>query len=101
MAKKKLKNYIFQKGIPKSGNNYPIAWNLLDKNVEYLKDEMLGYIKASSARDTAINLYPNLDTRITNNKEYWRQPCNGTTLLPEMCGGLYTKIDIKKAFVFF
>ena len=45
MAKKKLKNYIFQKGIPKTGNNYPIAWNLLDKNVEYLKDEMLGYIK--------------------------------------------------------
>tara|TARA_B100001013_G_scaffold80600_2_gene43550 strand:+ start:91534 stop:99069 length:7536 start_codon:yes stop_codon:yes gene_type:complete len=70
MAKKKLKNYIFQKGIPKTGNNYPIAWNLLDKNVEYLKDEMLGYIKASSARDTAINLYPNLDSRITNNKEY-------------------------------
>ena len=49
---------------------------------------------------TEWKLYPKTPmssyAQVTNNKEYWRQPCNGTTLLPEMCGGLYTKIDIKK-----
>jgi hypothetical protein len=70
MAKKKLNNYIFQTGIPKSGNNYPIAHNLISKNVEWIKDEMMGYISEKVTQHTAANTYPNVDARITNNKSY-------------------------------
>jgi hypothetical protein len=49
---------------------------------------------------TEWKLYPRTPmssyAQVTNNKEYWQRPCNGTTLLPEMCGGLYSKIQIKK-----
>ena len=32
--------------------------------------------------------------QVTNNKRYWTTPCNGSTALPEMCGGLYQKRNI-------
>lgn len=31
----------------------------------------------------------------TNNKKYWTSPCNGSTIPPEMCGGLYQTKKIK------
>ena len=70
MAKKKLNNYIFQTGIPKNGNNYPVAHNLIDKNKEWIKDEMMGYIAEKTSQDTAADLYPNISNRITNNKTF-------------------------------
>ena len=30
----------------------------------------------------------------TNNKRYWSTPCNGSILLPEMCGGLYKNTEV-------
>jgi len=30
----------------------------------------------------------------TNNKKYWSTPCNGSIMLPEMCGGLYKQKKI-------
>jgi len=32
----------------------------------------------------------------TNNKKEWATPCNGTTPLPELCGGLYKKRKIQR-----
>ena len=32
----------------------------------------------------------------TNNKKYWDSPCDGTAYPPNICGGLYQKIKIKK-----
>ena len=70
MAKKKLKNYIFQTGIPKSGNNYPIAHNLISKNVDWIKDEMMGYILEKTNLHTKADIYPNTSNRITNNRTF-------------------------------
>ena len=70
MAKKKLTNYIFQTGIPKSGNNYPIAHNLISKNVEWIKDEMMGYILEKTNLHTKADIYPNTSNRITNNRTF-------------------------------
>ena len=33
-------------------------------------------------------------SQTTNNKKNWATPCNGTTALPELCGGLYKKQKI-------
>jgi hypothetical protein len=43
-------------------------------------------------------LYPYTDmssyAQVTNNKQYWSTPCNGTSTPPEVCGGLYQKKKI-------
>jgi len=33
-------------------------------------------------------------SQVTNNKRYWSTPCNGSIMLPEMCGGLYKQKKI-------
>ena len=49
---------------------------------------------------TQWKLYPRTPissyAQVTNNKQYWRKPCNGTSNPPTMCGGLYDNIEIKK-----
>jgi len=49
---------------------------------------------------TQWKLYPRTPlasyAQVTNNKQYWRSPCNGTSSPPTICGGLYDKIEIKK-----
>tara|TARA_Y100000590_G_scaffold416269_1_gene514855 strand:- start:48 stop:467 length:420 start_codon:yes stop_codon:yes gene_type:complete len=30
-------------------------------------------------------------SQTTNNRRFWSTPCNGSIMLPEMCGGLYKK----------
>lgn len=44
MAKKLLKDYFFQPGIPISGNRNPNAWYLLTQNLEFIKDEVVAYV---------------------------------------------------------
>jgi hypothetical protein len=44
MAKKLLKDYFFQPGIPLSGNRKPNAWYLLSQNLEFIKDEIVAYV---------------------------------------------------------
>ena len=34
--------------------------------------------------------------QVTNNKQFWSSPCNGTSTPPEICGGLYKNKKIKK-----
>jgi len=34
--------------------------------------------------------------QVTNNKEYWSSPCNGTSTPAEICGGLYKNKKINK-----
>ena len=70
MAKRKVTNYIFQPGIPKSGNLYPNAYDLIQNNLEFLKDESVAYVADRVATDTAANDYPNAVARLDNNIEY-------------------------------
>ena len=70
MAKRKVENYIFQPGIPKSGNLYPNAYDLIQNNLEFLKDESVGYVADRVATDTAANNFPNAVNRLDNNIEY-------------------------------
>ena len=44
MAKQKIDTYIFQPGIPLSGNRYPNAYELIKNNIEFIKDEAVGWI---------------------------------------------------------
>ena len=70
MAKRKVVNYIFQPGIPKSGNLYPNAYDLIQNNLEFLKDESVAYVADRVATDTAANNFPNAVARLDNNKEF-------------------------------
>ena len=70
MAKRKVVNYIFQPGIPKSGNLFPNAYDLILNNLEFLKDESVGYVADRVATDTAANNLPNAVNRLDNNIEY-------------------------------
>ena len=70
MAKRKVTNYIFQPGIPKSGNLYPNAYDLIQNNLEFLKDESVGYVAERVATDSAANEFPNAVNKLTNNIEY-------------------------------
>ena len=70
MAKRKVVNYIFQPGIPKSGNLFPIAYDLIQTNLEFLKDEAVAYVADRVATDTAANNFPNAVARLDNNKEF-------------------------------
>ena len=48
---------------------------------------------------SAWELYPQTPagsySQVTNNKQYWDTPCNGTTTPTEMCGGFYNKRKVK------
>ena len=70
MAKRKVVNYIFQPGIPKSGNLFPNAYDLIQNNLEFLKDESVGYVADRVATDSAANDFPNAVARLDNNIEY-------------------------------
>ena len=70
MAKRKVVNYIFQPGIPKSGNLFPNAYDLIQNNLEFLKDESVAYVADRVATDTAANNFPNAVARLDNNKEF-------------------------------
>jgi hypothetical protein len=43
--------------------------------------------------EKAYKLYPTYAVgsyaQVTNNKRYWKSPCNGLTMPSDMCGGLY------------
>tara|TARA_Y100001954_G_scaffold229108_1_gene274583 strand:+ start:30567 stop:37946 length:7380 start_codon:yes stop_codon:yes gene_type:complete len=44
MAKQKVETFIFQPGIPLSGNRFPNAYELIKNNIEFIKDETVAWI---------------------------------------------------------
>ena len=67
MAKTKVEQYIFQPGIPLKDNRYHMAYELIKNNVEFICDEVVGYIATQVA---ATPTYPNAVSIITANKEF-------------------------------
>ena len=53
MAKQKVESYIFQPGIPLSGNRYPGAYELIQNNVEFICDEVVAWIAAQVTANAA------------------------------------------------
>ena len=67
MAKTKVEQYVFQPGIPLKDNRYHMAYDLIKNNVEFICDEVIGYIATQVA---ATPTYPNAVSIITANKEF-------------------------------
>lgn len=44
MAKQKVEQYIFQNGIPLSGNRFPQSYELIKNNVEFILEEINAWI---------------------------------------------------------
>lgn len=70
MAKKRIKNYIFQPGVAAVSNAYPNAYQLISSNVNYITAESVAYITSRVAADTAVNLFPNAVQLLVNNKTF-------------------------------
>jgi hypothetical protein len=70
MAKKRIKNYIFQPGVSAASNVYPNAYQLINSNLNYIKQESVAYIADRVTVDTAVNLFPNAVLLLTNNKTF-------------------------------
>lgn len=70
MAKKRIKNYIFQPGVSSTSNAYPNAYQLISNNLNYIKTESVAYIASRVISDTQINLFPNAVQLLINNKEF-------------------------------
>jgi len=69
MAKKRIQQYIFVPGVSGNSNAYPNAYDLITANKEFIKDEASKWIDQQIITDSAVNLFPNAVTLLTNNKE--------------------------------
>ena len=49
MAKQKVEQYIFQNGIPITGNRFPSSYDLIKNNVEFITDEINAWIDSKIA----------------------------------------------------
>ncbi len=73
MAKKKIDNYVFIPGISASDNLLPNAYDLLNRNVEFIKAEANAFITNRIIADSALTYYPNAVASLTANKEFLKE----------------------------